>query len=361
MLFWKEMARKKEPAMENEHNRPVSPQNVAANRQLVEQLFAKGLIAQGTREFAIGLLYPARNWALWVSRLLLAVGAALALSGIVYFFAFNWAVIEGLVKLGAVAAVLAGCLGFVHFYGLERRTGQVMLLAACVLTGVFLAVFGQVYQTGADAYTLFTAWALLILPWVGVARFAGLWVLWLGIANTAVLLWWDQAALPERDMEAFILVILAAFNGAFLCLREYFSQKREWLDGRWTRILLAAATLGCATIPGFALIVVNQMREAQRGCGDVPKRGHAVITDDEKGVAKYLRLHDEGKGLKDGEKLLRYHCDRWRMVIVPNSYMFQEGHRRHYERAKYGVFRFGEDGKSVLVGLAGEDMKIINP
>lgn len=107
--------------------------------------------------------------------------------------------------------------------------------------------------------------------------------------------------------------------------------------------------------------VANQMRDAKRGCGDVPKRGYAVITDDAKGVAQFVRLYAEGGGLKTGERLLRYHCDKWRLVIVPNSYMFQEGHREYYQRAKYGVFRFGEDGKSVLVGLAGEDLKVIKP
>lgn len=241
--------------MLNEPLKPVMPSEIPANRQLVEHLFSQGLITQGARDHALELVYPARNWALWVSRLLLAVGAALVLSGIVYFFAFNWAAIEDHVKLLSVAAGMAGCLGFVHFYGLERRTGQVMLLAAGVLTGVFLAVFGQVYQTGADAYTLFTAWALLILPWVGVSCFAGMWVLWLGIANVALLLWWDQHVLPSRDMESLILVLLAGFNGAFLGGREVFSKGREWLEGRWTRVLLSAAVLVCITIPGLGLIL----------------------------------------------------------------------------------------------------------
>ena len=39
--------------------------------------------------------------------------------------------------------------------GLDRAFGQVLLIAASVLTGVLLAVIGQVYQTGADVFELF--------------------------------------------------------------------------------------------------------------------------------------------------------------------------------------------------------------
>ena len=46
------------------------------------------------------------------------------------------------------------------------------LIAASVLVGVLLAVIGQVYHTGADAYSLFAAWTLLILPWTLASRSA---------------------------------------------------------------------------------------------------------------------------------------------------------------------------------------------
>lgn len=127
------------------HNRLISLDEIPANRQLVESLFATGAITRETRDYALDLLYPVRQWGLWVARLLLALGATLVLAGIVYFFAFNWAAIPALVKLGSVAAGIAGCVAFVAIYGLKRRTGQVMSLAACVLVGVFLAVYGQIY------------------------------------------------------------------------------------------------------------------------------------------------------------------------------------------------------------------------
>ncbi len=241
--------------MKMEHNRLISLDEIPANRHLVEALFANGVITQGTRDYALELLYPVRQWGLWVARLLLALGAALVLSGIVYFFAFNWAVIPPLVKLGSLAGAIVCCIAFVLAYGLERRTGQVMSLAACVLTGVFLAVYGQIYQTGADAYTLFVAWAALIFPWVVVTAFAGLWAVWLVIANVALVLWWDQMVLPPRDMELFIFTLVALMNSVFLALREALRARFSWLEGQWTRLLPVVAVLGCGIVPAFLLIL----------------------------------------------------------------------------------------------------------
>src|SRR5699024_11365250 len=42
---------------------------------------------------------------------------------------------------------------------------QLLLLIASIITGSLLALFGQVYQTGADTWQLFFAWAILITPW----------------------------------------------------------------------------------------------------------------------------------------------------------------------------------------------------
>ena len=50
-------------------------------------------------------------------------------------------------------------------HGLDAVAGRISLFATAFLSGILLAVFGQVYQTGADPYGLFLAWALLILPW----------------------------------------------------------------------------------------------------------------------------------------------------------------------------------------------------
>ena len=218
---------------------------ISADRALVEALYADGRISKEGRHYALALLYPHYRWGLWTARLLLALGTALALAGVIYFFAFNWAKIPPAVKLAAIEAALIGCLAMACRASLKTPPGQLWLLAASVLTGVFLAVFGQIYQTGADAWQLFALWAVLTLGWAGVAAFAAHWLLWLLLVNMALWLWWDQAARPGEAMEALIFVWLTLLNGAALALREYLvvGRGRAWLAARWTRWLLTIAVL----------------------------------------------------------------------------------------------------------------------
>lgn len=241
--------------MDTVRNRLIGLDEIQANRHLVEQLYAQGEISPQAREYALKLLHPTRNWGLWIARLLLALGTALVLSGIVYFYAFNWAAIPDLVKLGSVELALAGCIAAALFFGLDRNTGKIMALSAATLTGVFLAVFGQVYQTGADAWTLFGTWAVLITPWAMTVAFAPLWALWLVVANIGIVLFWDQAVLPARDTEMLIMPILATFNGAALALREYLEPRFAWLAARWTRVLPALAVIAASTLPCLMLLV----------------------------------------------------------------------------------------------------------
>jgi len=230
---------------------------ISANRRLVEELYAHGKITHEAKEYALDLLYPADKWGMWIARLLLAIGSALVLCGIVYFFAFNWAKITPLVKLSSLQIGMVGCLIGAYICSIERTSGQIMLLSASVLTGVFMAVFGQIYQTGADAYQLFMMWSLLTLGWTVISNFAPQWIFWLGITNTFLILWWDQAVLPERDMEHMIYVFLILLNGAALGLREFFAadKGRGWLQAGWIRVVLVIATLLPMLLPIISFIV----------------------------------------------------------------------------------------------------------
>ena len=205
--------------MDTQKNNNITLDSIPANRRVIEELSSHNLISSDAREYGLRLLYPSQNWGLWVSRMLLVLGVSLILSGIVYFFAFNWTKITPEMKLGSIQVSILGCLGASYFYGLQRLSGKILLLSSSVLVGVFLAVFGQIYQTGADAYNLFMMWAILTLPWVIISEFSALWVVWLVISNTFLVLYWTQAALPERETEMMIVSYLALFNGLFLGLR----------------------------------------------------------------------------------------------------------------------------------------------
>ncbi len=226
-------------------------EQIPANRGLVEELYSHGKITREAREYALNLLYPHNQWGLWISRLLLTIGAALMLSGVVYLFAFNWAKITPAMKLSSIQFGIIGCLIGAYFFSLQRITGQVLLLSGSVLVGVFMAVFGQIYQTGADAYQLFMMWSLFALGWTLVSNFAVQWIFWLVITNIFIVLWWEQSALPTKEMKSMIFTYMAILNGSALALREYFTLEKayEWLEARWTRVVLTIATLLIMLIP----------------------------------------------------------------------------------------------------------------
>ena len=224
---------------------------IPADRGLVEALYTNGRITKEARDYALALLYPRREWGLWTARLLLALGAALVLAGVIYFFAFNWAKIPPAVKLAAIEIALIGCLAGACYYSLKKLSGQIWLLAASVLVGVFLAVFGQIYQTGADAWQLFALWSVLVLGWASISAFAAHWLLWLALANVSLWLWWEQAAVPGWEMKNLIFIWLTLLNGAALALREYFTLCKGYtcLAARWTRLLLTVAILAIMLQP----------------------------------------------------------------------------------------------------------------
>ena len=191
---------------------------------------------------ALAVASPPRPW--WrrfLSTSLLGLGALLVLSGVIYFFAFNWAALHRFGKFGllmaaiAVAALTAWHLG-------ERAAGQFALLFAAVLVGPLLAVYGQAYQTGADPYELFMGWGLLILPWVILARFGPLWLFEIVLANLAAILFWDQVL--DSANPAALQLTLAALNGGAWIAQELLAQRQvSWLQGRWLPRVLAVMAL----------------------------------------------------------------------------------------------------------------------
>ena len=94
--------------------------------------------------------------------------------------------------------------------------------------------------------------------------------------------------------------------------------------------------------------------------GDTPRSGRLVVRVDQDRVARLVRIHD-GSALGEDERLVRYRRKGSRLQVVPGSFFFQEGHAALYERARYGVFAFGEGSGALLVGLADEARERIEP
>ena len=196
-------------------------------------------------------------WRLLLQRLLLSAGTLLLLSGVICFFAFNWQGLHRFAKFALAAAGVAGCALGARHLGFSRTSGKVLLLAASVLVGVWLAIHGQAYQTGADPYELFRGWALLILPWLLLARFQALWAFWMLLLNLWLGLWWDQAGPAETR---WIPAAFAGLNGLAWIAWEGFSGQLDWLRGRWLPRVLALITLGALTAPALEALTRSTPR-----------------------------------------------------------------------------------------------------
>jgi uncharacterized membrane protein len=223
----------------------------------LQMLRAAGLVSARGYADAIVALRDEAFWARWGRRALLALGAGQFLAGVVFFFAYNWNDLSDVAKFAIVEAALVVAAGGALLVGFDRAFGQVMLIAASVLTGVLLAVIGQVYQTGADVFELFVAWAVLILPSALISRSAAHWLIWLVVAVTALALYCDQVPMVVSGMtldQAWALVgttIALALVARELAVRYGLA----WLSAHWTRLVLLFAALAVLFVPAASQVL----------------------------------------------------------------------------------------------------------
>ncbi|WP_413189747.1 DUF2157 domain-containing protein [Psychrobacter sp. AT9] len=169
------------------------------SRRTIEQLLNQGTLPTEKADTAALLLdvYPSkRTWLQFFDKALLIVGGIALVLSLVFFIAYNWLYMGKLAKFALVEGALAITIALYVALSFRQRFAfirQLLLLIASIITGSLLALFGQVYQTGADTWQLFFGWAVLILPWVIIARFPALWLLWLGLINTVTLFYIDTS------------------------------------------------------------------------------------------------------------------------------------------------------------------------
>lgn len=159
-------------------------------------------------------------------------------------------------------------------------------------------------------------------------------------------------------MKKWILIALSIFVMALL---NYFIYEKEQVKKHGEVILLNLAPVDPRSIMQGDYMQLRYTLEnviPREQINVQKKNGFLVIRPDENRVGSFVRFHNGGK-LSIGEKLLRYRKGYESIKIVPDSFFFQEGDGKHYENAKYGIFKFANSGKSILVGLANSDYKEI--
>jgi uncharacterized membrane protein len=229
-----------------------------AGVKIIQTLYRKGLLNDNSFSAAMQVLRPYRVWFSWVTRHLLFIGAALMLAGVIFFFAYNWAKMEKFLKFALLQFSIIACIAATYFCRVNNLTRKILILAASIFIGVLLAVYGQIYQTGADAFELFFGWSFLILLWVIVSEFTALWCLWLILINTGLILFWEQVGRFAYSIKyEWLCLTLSLINALALILVDRGSVKGiKWLSGsKWMQIILFITVLVDLSVPAIRLIV----------------------------------------------------------------------------------------------------------
>ncbi|GGX43832.1 DUF2157 domain-containing protein [Saccharospirillum salsuginis] len=189
-------------------------------------------------------LYPGgADWYRFLDRLLLWMASLALAASVVFFVAYNWDAWGRFARFGIVeVAILLAVAAYVRWEH-HRIAAQAALLAATLSLGALLALVGQVYQTGADPWQLFFAWAVLMLPWALLGRAVILWVVWVALLNLSGVLYFQSFGLFGLMFESAwsMYWLLFLFNVLVLGVWEAAALRWTWLAVDWARRLVAVA------------------------------------------------------------------------------------------------------------------------
>ena len=192
------------------------------------------------------------EWRQALDRLLALYGSLLLALGVIFFLAFNWDELHRFAKLVLALGALSGFAGAALFLPAGSALYRAVLLGAALSTGGLLALVGQTYQTGADIWQLFAAWAALMLPWVWLSRSRACWALFWLVLNLALLRYfavhtgWFGTLLASSQA----LLGVAVANLLLLLVFELFAPRLLLHPGRSLPRLAGFALLSALALGG---------------------------------------------------------------------------------------------------------------
>ncbi|SNR41944.1 Predicted membrane protein [Lutibacter agarilyticus] len=187
------------------------------------------------------------DWKQFLKLLFISLGVAFSIAGIIFFFAYNWASLHKFVKIGLIEGLVIVATLVALLPKVNKLVKNLALTSAAMLVGVLFAVFGQIYQTGANAYDFFLGWTLFITLWVLISNFAPLWLIYLTLINTTLILYAEQVA---HDWSfVYITLLLFILNTLFLVFFVFLGRKISTITiPNWFTNIIALAAVFITTI-----------------------------------------------------------------------------------------------------------------
>jgi uncharacterized membrane-anchored protein len=236
---------------------PADLLELPSKRSRLHALAGIGVLERGQLRAALAALglRPSRaSWAAYLYWHALILGVALLVAGMIFFVAANWSALPGYVRMAMVGAAMIAATLAGGWLG-HSLAGRSLSLLGGLLFGPLLAVYGQVYQTGADAWQLFASWAAVLLAYAVTVRFAGTWVVALICVHVAWLTWIDQelGGTLYEGRNAWIVASLALVDAAIVIAAE----RIPGLRAREREVLaVTAAGFGLALLLPFGIMTV---------------------------------------------------------------------------------------------------------
>ncbi len=136
-------------------------------------------------------------------------------------------------------------------------------------------------------------------------------------------------------------------NGETLYLRLAPVDPRSLMQGDYMRL-------------GFELAQQTRVRfnELYQHYTLMPSHGFIVVEKSDDDVATFVDVYQH-QTLETHQFTVPYKFTNHRIVIVTDAFYFQEGLAKHFQQARYGLFKRGEDGELLLVNLVDEALKIL--
>ena len=107
-----------------------------------------------------------------IKKFFLLFSVIFLIAGVTSFTAYNWASMSNIEKLAIPSVLIVA--GLVAYLFLEKEIYKnLAIFFSSFMIGTLFAVYGQVYQTGADVWILFRNWAIfLIIPMVATGYYS---------------------------------------------------------------------------------------------------------------------------------------------------------------------------------------------
>lgn len=221
--------------------------NIYSTRHYFIKFIESGCIPKNKVNDALQLLNitpTGTQWRNFIDVTLLWLGGLALSFSVLFFIAYNWDGIDRFAKFAMVEVFIILSVAAYYKCDSGSTTAKVSLLMASIFLGVLLALYGQIYQTGADPWQLFFNWALLMLPWAFIARFSVIWIVWALLINLSIVLYHQTfrgafGFVFSSDFE--MLWQIFVFNITTLLIWELLKHKQEWpwLSAPWATRLLA--------------------------------------------------------------------------------------------------------------------------